>query len=153
MSINSVLLESIENELIENQKPSYQKIIPIKNYSFETKKTLDYLVEKYGGFINRYDDKIIIFINYSTNKNQQSTPPTFKEERYASIKFEKVNSSINYLNERLESIEEKVSHIIDEQNKNKIYQNKSLESYLQYFRSDVKKKEVKKLIDEIINHH
>lgn len=151
MTINSALLDSIENELIQNNQPSYQKVIPIKNYSYETKKTLDYLIDKYGGFINRYDDKVIIFINDSIRKNNELAPKSHEEKRYVSLRFEKINTSINDFDDRLSVIEEKVSRLVDEQNKQMT--NKNLQSYLSYFRTNESKKEAQRLIEEILNHH
>ncbi len=150
--INSELLDSIENELIQNNQPSYQKIIPIKNYSYETKRTLDLLVEKYGGYINRYDDKIIIFINANSNKNQ-AQPIQQDDNKYASLKFEKVNASINNIDERLTMIEEKMERISEEQNKYLKNNNKYLASYLNYFHGTEDKREIGRLAEEIINHH
>jgi len=153
MMMNSALLDSIENELIQNTEPSYQKIIPIKNYSYETKKTLDFIVEKYGGFINRFDDKIIIFIHDYIPTTKETILPIHDETRYSSLKFEKLNSSMNQLDERLALVEEKVGHYIEEQNKYSRDKNNYLQSYMSYFRTNESKKEAIRLIEEIINHH
>lgn len=152
MNQNSALLQTIEQELFSNNQETFEKVIPIKNYSYDMKKTLDYLIEKYGGFINRYDDKVIIFINHSSNKNQKSTPKIPQENRYTSLRFEKVNASINGINERLSLIEDKVSRLIEEHNKITLNQDKNLKSYLDYFETKEDKREVKRLVDEIINH-
>ncbi|QVK17832.1 hypothetical protein KHQ81_13490 [Mycoplasmatota bacterium] len=152
MAINSMLLDSIENELIQNQQTSYQKVIPIKNYSYETKITLDYLIDKYGGFINRYDDKIILYINNSLHKNND-TPKANEENKYVSLRFERINTSINSFNDRLSIVEDKISRLITEQNKQLTFQNKNLQSYLSYFKTNENKKEADRLLKEILNHH
>ncbi len=150
MQFNSDLLNTIESEIIQNKDLAFEKIIPINHYSFETKKTLDYLVEKYGGIINRYDDKIIIFIN---NPNKLNKKTTLEEDQLFSNKFERINSSINNLNERLTTVEEKVDYLMEEKNRDINIQNKNLQSYLNYFRNHDEVRHLKKLAEEIINHH
>lgn len=149
---NSELLNSIENELIQNNEPTYQKVIPITHYTYDTKKTLDFLIEKYGGFVNRYEDKVIVYI---TDNSIVDIPevPRQPEERYASLKFERINSSINQLDERVSLLEEKVELILEEQNKQTKEKNKNIQSYMNYFKSNEDKRKVKSLVDEILNHH
>lgn len=151
MNFNSVLLDSIENELIQNNQATYQKIIPIKDYNPETKRTLDILVEKYGGFVNRYDDKIIIFINQVNLTSKKKA--TEDDERYMKLKSEKINSVINKLDDRLTVIESKLDKIMDEQNRYVKDTNKSVFNYLNYFRPNENKQEIGRLVNEILNHH
>lgn len=151
MNFNSVLLDSIENELIQNNQATYQKIIPIKDYNPETKRTLDILVEKYGGYVNRYDDKIIIFINQVNLTSKKKA--TEDEERYIKLKSGKINSVINKLDDRLTVIESKLDKIMDEQNRYVKDTNKSVFNYLNYFRPNENKQEIGRLVNEILNHH
>ncbi len=151
MKYNSELLDSIENELIQNNKTTYQKIIPIKDYTPESKRTLDILVEKYGGFVNRYDDKIIIFINSAKSDSKKNTSDN--EESYLKLKSERINTVINKLGDRLTVIESKLDKIMDEQNRYVKDTNKSVFNYLNYFRPNENKNEIGRLVNEILNHH
>ncbi|HEY8364170.1 MAG TPA: hypothetical protein VIK84_01245 [Haloplasmataceae bacterium] len=138
--INDTLLKTIENDLLHNYDNIYEKVIPIDNYSYETKKTLDYLIEKYGAFINRYHDKIIVFINTSKNKVMEAND--FNT-------FDKINESLNNIDKRLLVVESKVENLMNKH----YYETQNLESYLNYFRNPEEKKELHRLIEEILNHH
>jgi hypothetical protein len=139
MALDTALLNSIESEIRENKVEIFEKTIPIDHYSFETKRTLDFIIEKYGGYIKRYNDKIIAFIKPTSTIVPESNTLT----------FDSINNSLNNLDKRLTTVENKLTAVFEKNNTN----NKNLESYLQYFRSIEEKKEIHKLIAEILNHN
>lgn len=132
--LDTVLLNTIENEISHSTDKIFEKVIPMEQYSYETKKTLDLIIEKYGGLIKRYKDKVIIYVKPNNINN--------------SLKFSTINKTLNNLDKRLTIVENKLNQIIDDENS----KNKNLHTYLDYFRNDNEKKEIQKLIEEIINH-
>ena len=146
IEINTPLLEQIESELLEHHDGFYQKIISISEYNIETKRTLDLLVEKYGGFVNRYQEKVVLIINYSSTKYKAST--TLSKNENKTQVFEEINSILD----RLTTIEQKIDKIIEDQQRIMKDTNKSVFSYLNYFKSNEDKKNVHHLVDEIMNH-
>ena len=137
--LDTILLNTIETEIKQNKEKIYEKIIPMKHYSYETKITLDYLIEKYGALIKRYNDKIIIYIK----------PNKIVTNVDNSHMFNSINESLRNLDSRLSIVEDKLTQIIDDKN----ITNKNLQSYLDYFRNIEEKREIHKLVEEILNHH
>lgn len=132
--LDTVLLNTIEKEISHSKDKIFEKVIPMEQYSYETKKTLDVIIEKYGGLIKRYKDKVIIYVKPNNTNN--------------TLKFSSINKSLNNLDKRLTIVENKLNQIIDDE----ISKNKSLNTYLEYFRCDKEKEQIHKLIEEIINH-
>lgn len=137
--LDTILLNTIETEIKQNKEKIYEKIIPMEHYSYETKITLDYLIEKYGALIKRYNDKIIIYIK----------PNKIVTNVDNSHMFNSINESLRNLDSRLSIVEDKLTQIIDDKN----ITNKNLQSYLDYFRNIEEKREIHKLVEEILNHH
>ena len=95
-------------------------------------------MEKYGGSINRYNDKIIYFIK------QRKTKP--KEQP-----FIKINDCLNSFDKRLTLVEKQLENLVDINNQKLGLETKNLNSYLNYFKTD-ERQELAKLINEILNH-
>jgi len=141
-------MELIEQEILTKNPSTYQKMIPISDYNYETKTTLDILVEKYGGYVNRYDDKIILYLNFSTSRfkeNQMKIDDQKSKTEY----FQTINKVVD----RLTVLEQKVDKILEEQNNFVKDTNKSVFSYLNYFKQKENRSDIIYLADEIINHH
>jgi dsDNA-specific endonuclease/ATPase MutS2 len=133
-TINSDYLELIEQEIADCKDKTYYKTIPIKRYDYQMKLTLDLLVEKYGGFIYRYDDNVTLLINFSNIENKMVS--LFNEQN-------QINES---LKKRLEDLEEQLVTLLEERNKQYF-------TYLDYFKQPQSKETLKLLIDEIINNN
>lgn len=137
-AINSKLLELIEAEISETTQRNYYKNISIQEYNLATKLTLDYLVEKYGGFIYRYDNRITLLINFShlAPKHQE------KVNR-------KLYSKMTELEQKIDQVYQLISQFNDKQQQNYF-------SYMNYFEQveDIKhdSKQLQQLIDEVIEH-
>ena len=136
--LNSNLLELIETELRQSTQSNYYKNISINEYNLETKLTLDFLVEKYGGFIYRHDNRITLFINFSnfTPKDQA-----------------KINRK---LFSKVTELEYKLSQLSDFMEKMSLDKNKNFFSYMDYFKQvdDIKHdtKNMKNLIDDVMKN-
>lgn len=146
ITYNSKLMETIEEEILQSNKSNYQKVIPISDYNYETKTTLDILVEKYGGFVNRFEDKFILVINFSSPKYSNEVK---KQNDHNKTDYFK---NFNQVFDRLSTLEEKVTEIINEQNTIQNEAKKNVSSYLNYFKPKKNKSDVFYLVDEIINH-
>lgn len=136
-TINSNLLELIESELEVTDYSNYYKSISIDEYNLETKLALDYLVEKYGGYIYRYDNRVTLLINFSnfSPKNQ------IKINKDLVIKVQKLEVEVENLNTIIRSFNED--------------QKKNYFSYMHYFKqlgnNDSNRQYTHQLITEIIN--
>jgi hypothetical protein len=137
-AINSQLLELIEAELANTTQSNYYKNISINEYTYETKLTLDLLVEKYGGFIYRDDNRITLLINFSNlaPKNQA------KINRDLYRKFTELEHKINHVHQLMNDF--------NQDKKNNYF------SYMDYFKEvdDIKHdtQAMKDLINDVLEH-
>ena len=138
-TMGSSFLELIELEIEKCNSDEYQKVIPIEQYNFDTKRALDKLIEKYGGLVKRYEDKVTLFIKINLPKKTELEPIQ---------NFEELNTVID----RLAKIEIKINDLIETQNVT-IETNKRFQSYMNYFKQSKEGQTLKTLVEEILNHH
>lgn len=136
--INRTLYQLIESEIAQTKNKNYYKNISIHEYDRETKRTLDLLVEKYGGFIYRDDHQVTLLINFSN----------LAPKHQARIN-RKVYQKITELEQRLNHVVETIKELKDD--KSDYYA-----SYIRYFPSteDIKHdtKKLQELINAVISH-
>ncbi|MDF2699756.1 MAG: hypothetical protein K0Q49_1312 [Haloplasmataceae bacterium] len=144
--INSQILELIETEIQQCNQEEYHKVIPIEQYNFETKRALDKLVEKYGGLVKRYDDKVTLFILVKNQKKVEKH--TEKSSQEPLRNFDELNIVID----RLAKIEIKINDLMETQNVT-LETNKRFTSYMNYFKLSKEGQTLKTLVEEILNHH
>lgn len=137
-TINSTLYDLIENEISQTTKKNYYKNISIHEYDRATKRTLDLLVEKYGGFIYRDDHQVTLLINFS------NLAPKHQARINRNI-YQKITSIEQRLNQVVQTIQD------FQKGKEEYYH-----SYFNYFHptEDIKHdtRKLQELIDEVISH-
>lgn len=136
--INKSLYQQIETEIAQNKKANYYKTIAIHSYDRTTKRTLDLLVEKYGGFIYRDDHQVTLLINFSNLAPKHQTQIN-----------RKIFRKITELEQRLNDVVRTIQELKEE--KSTYYAR-----YADYFPSieDIKhdSRKLQELIDEVIQN-